>query len=373
MPQFIPSEKQNLARVRTGYERVVAHRVGMPFSYVAKGNGQVIDVNEKLKLLQIQYTESKDIVTIQYGETYSKNSSDSFHVTQKLVVNDLHLKSRFKEGDVLVYNTSFFSADPLSTQVDMGVGYMSTVAFQDNAGTFEDGCLISKSLVDPLAIQPVMVNTVVVDKDTTLHKAAMVGSEVRSIDPLMIFDEVDLGDEFGDDDETAAVLMTLNKSIPKAKYSGKVVKVEVFHRCEVTEMSPTMSKFVKNIISDKQSKANYGKSSTNSNTYKPAKPVVSTKIEGTRLDEDTVVFKFYIQQAFKMGAQDKIVFSSSLKSICSGVMEVAPETESGKHIDAMMSASSIQNRIVTSPIWHGSLEMIMEKIEDDVVNTYFSK
>ena len=77
-PQYIPAVKKSLARYRTGFDEVIAHRVGLPFSYVARDNGQVVEIDEDSKLLKIQYTGDKTIHVIQYGELYTKNSSESF-------------------------------------------------------------------------------------------------------------------------------------------------------------------------------------------------------------------------------------------------------------------------------------------------------
>ena len=368
MSQFIPTNGVSHARVRTGFERVVAHRVGMPFAYVAKENGKVLDKNDELKVLTIQYTKSKQKVLIEYGEQYSRNSSESFHVTQKPVVNKLNKGSRFKEGDVLVYNESFFSPDPFSNQVDLRIGVMSDVAFLDTANTQDDSCIVTKELSEKLTIEPVDTKVITIDKNIKLYKYAMIGDEVQSIDPIMVFDEVDLGDE-DTSTEVGVVMETLNKSLPKSPATGKVVNIEVFYRGDLKDMSPSLRTFIQKVNSTKNAIAKIAKS--NNIPYSAPGSIQSDKLEGKTLDINTVLIKYYIQEEVTMSTTDKVVFAGALKSVCAQVTDKSPMDEDGNKLDAIMGAMSVQNRIVLSPLWHGGLEKIMEKIEKDVLEAYF--
>ena len=46
-------------RVRTGYERVVAHRVTKTFAGIAQGKGKVTRIDENAKLVEVTYTDGK--------------------------------------------------------------------------------------------------------------------------------------------------------------------------------------------------------------------------------------------------------------------------------------------------------------------------
>jgi hypothetical protein len=368
---FLPVIGTNLSRVRTGYERVVAHRCSPPFAYVAKDDGRVVSINEQIKTMEIEY-KSGDKVVLEWGEAYSRNSSGSFYVTQKVVINEFIAGGRFKKGDVIVYNDSFFSNDPLSKQVDMRLGLFENVALMDNARTLDDGCFISKKLNKALTIEPVQSRVVTISKKTTLHKVAVVGTILKSIDPLMIFDEADLGDSFDESDDTAGIIMALNKSIPKAKFSGMVVQIEAFYRCDPSTMSDTVKKFVKSINKSKDARSEYSRNAVNADEFKHSKQLTADKFQGMNIGDDDVIIKYFIQQNIEMGSPDKIVFGGALKSICSGVTKETPMTQDGKEIQAVMSASSVWHRMTLSPLYHGSLETIMEKIEDNVVDMYFN-
>lgn len=370
MSQFIPTEGTNLARIRTGYERVVAHRVGMPFAYVAEEDGKILEVDESAKMVKVEYKSGKR-VAVDYGEVYSRHSSENFHVTQKLKVNGFETGNRVKKGEVIVYNESYFSADPLTKQVDMGLGFYANVALMDTSKTMEDADFITEKLNKALSIRPTMTREIMLKKSTIVHKVTPIGAEVKSKDPIMVFDESNLGDDFDERDDTMAILSTLNKAIPKAKYTGKVVKVEVFHRCEVSEMTDSLAKFVRAVNREKNAKAAAASGTANSSDHKPSKPLKSDKIDGKVLDDESVYIKYYIQQEHDMSSSDKVVFGAQLKSVCTSVTKKPPVTESGKEVDAVMGASSFYNRMCPSITFQGMLENVMEGIENLVVDAYF--
>ena len=58
-------------RIRTGYERVMAHRVSKLYAYPAEQDGKVIEDDKVAKLIKIQYKDGS-LHTIPYGEEYEK-------------------------------------------------------------------------------------------------------------------------------------------------------------------------------------------------------------------------------------------------------------------------------------------------------------
>ena len=369
--QYIPTTHSDRARFRTGFERVTAHRVGMPFAYVAEEDGKVLDINDQIKMVTVEYKSGKR-VAVEYGEIYTRHSSENFYITQPVALNDISVNKRFRRGDVLLYNSAFYHNDPYDTQVDQHLGILATVAFIDGSKTLEDANYMSPELSEKLSIKPVMMRGIKLTKNTVVHQTAVIGTELKSTDPLMIFDEADFGDLNLDADKLA-LMANLNKSIPKAKYTGKVVKIEVFHKCPISEMSPSLAKVIRSATSIKNAKANYSSNTANSSEFKPGKPLEhSDKLDGFTIDNDTVYLKFYIQQQLKETSSDKVVFGAQLKSVSTSISKYPAVTESGRKVDAVMSATSVYNRMVPSAIYHGSMETIMEKLEENVLAAYDS-
>ena len=63
----IPTEHSDVYRVRTGYERVVAHRVTKTFAGIAQGKGKVTNVDYKI-LVKYQFPMGK-VKRMGFGQT----------------------------------------------------------------------------------------------------------------------------------------------------------------------------------------------------------------------------------------------------------------------------------------------------------------
>lgn len=370
MGQYVATNKSGVSRVRTGYEKVIAHHSRMPFAYPAENDGSIIDIDEDLNLMKIRYKDGS-IYVLNYGEQYTKASG--FYSTQNLVVNNLKAGDKFKKGDILIYNSGYFTADPFGTQVNLNHGRMANVAMVELADTMEDSDRLTRKLVEDLVIQPVHVRDIIIDKNTTVHEIAKVGTELRSTDALLVFDDSTLPPEYAADEDLLNSLIKLNRSIPKAKYDSKVVKIEVLHKVDTSELSDSIKKIVRYATKDKEGKAKYAQSSgaMNADSYHTDDVYKNNKYNGKDIDENAVIIKFYLQQSLGMNAGDKVVFAGSLKSVTSKVVEDTMMTEDGSlEVEACMSNSSQLNRIVLDAPLMGTLNRVLETMEKEILNIY---
>lgn len=303
-------------------------------------------------------------------------------VTQKM---ELTVKQgdTFKRGDILCYNNEYFQKDPFTKQVDWKHGVHANVALIDNNKTYEDSSAITESLSEKLQIQPVQVRTITLTKNTFVHECAKEGDVVGVNDFLMIFEDATIADTIsikgGKDgnqqyQEALTQLAELNRSTPKAKIAGKIVKMDAFYSCPINEMHPTLAKIVKESIKMKNTRAKFSKGALNAANHSESNILAKgTKFRGVMFEEDTVVIQFFIQESINAGTGDKLVLDSSLKTVISYTLDSTPVTESGIEIDALFSATSIGNRIVNSPVLVGGGERVMEKLEQDCLDMYFGK
>jgi len=369
--QYVPTQHKDMARLRTGYERVVAQRSQPPFAYIATDDGKVLDVNLDTETLTVQYKKA-GLYTVSFRQEFSKNGGGGFYVTQNMALNTSP-GSIFKKGDVLVYNSDFFIKDVNDGAIDLSIGVFANVAFLEGAGQNEDGSVISEDLAKKLSFNPVQVRKLSIKRNTVIHKVAKPGTFVKSIDPIMIFDESDISSMEYKDKDMLDIISALNKSTPKAKYSGTIVKIEAFYKSEISEMNDSVRKFINSI--NRVNKARHTHASNSKNSYEFNKPgsITNDKIDGQLLDEETIMLKFYIQQDLSMIAGDKLVYDGALKSIISTVMEKESTSEDGTVVvDAMMSAMAINNRMVLSPLFSGAFENILKGVEDNAVDMYFN-
>lgn len=112
LPHYVPTRESDVGLVRTGYEQVVAHRVTLPFSYAAQDNGTILKMDDTTKTMVIAYRNGTKHA-VHYGEDYTNNGGGGFYITQKIAVNKGFKEgSSVKKGDVILYNSEFFTPDP---------------------------------------------------------------------------------------------------------------------------------------------------------------------------------------------------------------------------------------------------------------------
>ena len=367
----VPSVTTDPSRVRTGYERIVAHRVGRTFAGIAQQDGKITNIDDKEQLIEVTY-ENGDTDIFPFGEKYTE--FEGVGVTQDLVPV-VTLGEKVKQGSVITYNKGFFTYDPRAKQVDMTIGLQANVAMIEMDTNLEDASEISPDLAERLSIRPTQARHVVLDRHSLVHRCVQVGDNVTTNDQLMVFEEDPTLDNTGTlkvDEETMKLLGDLNSRIPTAKFNGKIVKIEAHYACEIADMNPTLATIVRTAIAGQNRAAKLAAGTTSVEEYPPAAPLpVGTKYKGTEFTADTVMLSFYIQETEHTTLGDKIVVGLQLKNTISNVMPQPYYTEEGVPVDVMFSASSANRRIVTSPTLLGVSNRIMEHVEKSIVDMYF--
>lgn len=368
----IPTKCVDKSRIRTGYERLIAHRCGRKFAGIAEKNGQVIEVNNDAKIARVKY-EDGTIDAFEFGEIYTEY--EGFHVTQE-VICPVTKGQKFKKGEVITYNKGYFNQDPTTGQLDYSIGVLANVAFLEYDTTLEDSIEISPRLSDKLSIRPVNTRVVTLPSKSLIHSCVSVGDHVSNTDPLLVFEEepVDGSVLNTDDQETMSILGDLNRKTPKAKFSGKVVKIEAYFGCPTSKMHRTLASIVKSSIATNDLKTELAAGSIVEDEFPPCTVLPKgTKYKGVYFDEDTVCLIFYIQEEIKHSTGDKLVLMNQLKCTCAGVFPNEVYSESGVYIDAFFSQIAVGNRVVMSPMLYGVASRCLEKAEEDVLKIYFGE
>lgn len=362
-------------RIRTSYERVVSHLLKMPFVFMSEDAGKVVDINEELGIIKIEYNNGKRYA-IEYGNLMSRYSAAGMFIRQSVVVHSKVKRNlKFNKDEPIVFNINFFQEDPFSNQIIMKIGYRAKIALMDTDGTIDDSNMISAALSKKLAFHPIHDRQIVLSKDFAIHSFVEVGTKVNAVTPLLIFEEYTDSFDFdnsGYDEETLNLIKKLNRKTPKAEYTGIISDIKVQYTSPLNTMSESMQKFIKHIDKKVNKKASY-----TSDTHNPTPanaPIEHTdKLGFVDLDEDTVIITFYIQDEYTSKQGDKLTFAFQGKSVTSNVFEDPVFTEDGKiEIEGFFSKSSVMNRIILSPIINGTGAMVMEKAHNDIVDLYFN-
>lgn len=374
LSHYLATAKNDVSRIRTGFEKVVAHRARLPFAYAAEEDGVIEKLDNEAQVLVVKYKSGKS-TAIHFGEEYTNNGGGGFYCTQNITINNFKEKDKFNRGDIIVYNERFFTPDPYSKQVDWNIGVLANLVIIDNDSTLDDGNTISEKLAKDLEFDPVHVRDIILTKSTTIHKYAAVGTTVVNTDPLLIFDQSAITDDmFGKLENDAVDLLTkLNRKTPRAKFSGKIVKIDIFYKCPANELSDSIKGLVGVVYKEKNKQYKAATGTHNTEEFIPDLQIKYTDRLGmTDLDNETVILRFYIQQNMGMNAGDKIEFDSSLKSVSTKISKIGWDVEDGSVLcDGLFSGIGISNRIVASPIITGIANRLLEKLEQDVLKMYF--
>ena len=78
LSHYVATNQGDVSRVRTGFEKVVAHRTNPPFAYCADEDGTVEKIDENKGIMTVRYKSGK-VVAMDCGELYTSNSSNGFY------------------------------------------------------------------------------------------------------------------------------------------------------------------------------------------------------------------------------------------------------------------------------------------------------
>lgn len=368
---LVPVKQYDRLRVRTGYERIVAHRCSRIFAGVAEEDGKVTKIDDKAKLVEVTYKSGrKDVFT--FGESYTE--FQSFEVTNRVAL-DVKMGQSFKKGDIITHNTDYFHKDHDTGQVDFSIGSLANVALMESDATTEDSCEISERLSKKLTMYPTNERVVVLSAKSLVHYCAKVGDHVIPTDNLMIFEESPMTQSmFTADDDTLSMIADLNKATPHANHQGEIVKIDAYYGCEIKDMSPTLQPIVKAAVDEKIRRSKLASETDKADEY-PTSSIIAkdSKYKGTMFTEDTVMLIFHIKEAIPHGTGDKLVLCNQLKCTCCGVFPKKLYTESGVEVDMLFSARAMNKRIVLSAPLTGIASRILERVEDDICKEWFGE
>lgn len=346
--------------LRTGYEQVVAHRTGDLFATAAKANGKVISVSDTGAVVEYDNGEKKGI---EIGRRYGKVGDLSI---PHEIVTSLKEGQKFKEGDILAYNTGFFEQDLLNpSNIVWKSSIIVKTALLESPETFEDSSSISLRVSEKLKMRATKVKNVVVSFNQNVHKIVKPGTAVESEDILCIIeDEITANTELFDE-ESLDTLKVLGAQTPQAKVKGVVERIEVYYHGDKEDMSESLRTLA--TASDRElakRQRSVGKEAFTGSVND------NFRIEGDPIGLDTACIRFYITSDVPAGLGDKGVFGNQMKTVFGNIMTEEIVTESGVVVDAFFGANSIFNRIVNSPFIIGTTTTLLDVIGKKAVEIY---
>lgn len=87
---IIPTKEQSVPLISTGMEKAIKHTLSSDFIFIAKEDGEVVDIDDKAKIATLKYKSGK-LAYIDYDVRLAKNSNGG--LTNFIFFNKAHLKS----------------------------------------------------------------------------------------------------------------------------------------------------------------------------------------------------------------------------------------------------------------------------------------
>jgi hypothetical protein len=353
----VPIKHQTRPLVGNGSEKSLVHMIGSDFAFKADQDGVVAEMDDKLGLMTIKYEDGKvDVVDL--SDAIANNRGGGFYIRNRKVT-ELKKGSRFKAGQVLAHDPSYFSKDEDGDHV-FTVGRLTKVALLGGDFTIEDSSLITESFKEAMSMDIVMRKAVTLGAQSNVEKVARKGQHVKTGDTLIVYDAsfedvgankllAKVGEELGQ------AIEELGKNVIQSKHTGTVVDVRVLWNRELEEMSPSLRKLIESYVASvrrREQKARKVRTAPGARTFAPvplAKLPPDARVNGQQFDG--VVVEFYVEHAMPMGVGDKVGFDTAMKTIVSDVIpqEEYPYTarRPGEPIEAILSPLSVISRMTT--------------------------
>ena len=334
---------------RTGTESVVADYCNSSkFAITAKKPGKVTKRTDEY--ITVEYDDGTT-ETHKYGLQFGTSAGT---IIPMPTVCEVKEGEKFKIGKPLIYNTDFFEKDPFD--VDGGLclkfGIPVIVRFVDNRSTIEDSTAISKQLAEKMSIDVTHKRVVVVKFTDEIYDLVKVGAWVHQEDSLCKLLDSSAAALVSNIDEVEDTLDALDRKTPRAKYAGRIDKIDIYYHGEKEEMSSSLRKYVT------QSDANLAKSTPDGKAIN-GDVKDNYRVDGKQLLPNTAAIIVHITDNEPMGSSDKLVFGTQLKSTVTRVMTEVVTTEDGHYVDATFGTKSLENRLVYGVYLQLTLNMVL--------------
>ena len=344
--------------ISNGVDEVVPAYLTEEFSYVAREDGSVLDMNENYMIIQYKSGKKK---AVNIGHKPSFNSGSGFYVDNKLTSN-FEVGDNFKEGDVLAYHEKFMSKD-VTGMVRMNVGPLAKVAFAGLYATYEDAGLVTTKMSKKLETKLMMMQSQKLTAMDDIESIVKVGTEVEIGDPLIIFGLGDTGDKSVDNflkafqNADSNDVLNNAKRIYRAKHAGTVADVRIYTTKSLDKLSPSLYDIISNHFKENiQKRKILDKYDKTDSVYKmetlfdlPTEPLKGTTIKGQTCD---VLVEIYIEHADEASVGDKLAIYGASKQVLSEVvpegLEPYSETRPEEEVSLFVAPSAILKRMIPS-------------------------
>ena len=339
----IPVKDQCPMLISTGMDSTIQYRTCDDYSVVAKMDGEVVDVNNNLKLITVKYKDGSTRC-IDLAPKMAKNGGAGMYLKKELT-SKLKKGDKFKQDDILAWDPMFFSDNEFMGN-RLVQGTLIHTAIAGNGATYEDSMFCTYQMSRRMASEITMCKMIIVGKTANLDHIVKRGDPIKLGDELIRFetayDDAELNRLLaGIRDDLHEEIVNLGKTKIIAKYEGWIDDVVCYPTISTEEMSPTLAKVVKQCQKFDKDREAYLNKVDPKHAKTPLKagclmtkptdivaPDVYGKIDGEDVT-DAVMFKIYITYLDEMSDGDKVVHQTANKGTIGDMIPLGyePRTE----------------------------------------------
>lgn len=368
---MVRTEDSDPLLVTNGADQALPYMTIDKFAYKAKSSGKIKEITPEYIIVEYDNGE-KEYINLK--ETVEKNSDGGFYVPLKLdSVEGLKVGSKISPNQILAYDkTSFSNSIGESDNLAYNIGKLTKVAIINTDEGFEDSGICSEGLSKKLATRIIKKVDHIIDKDANIFKMVKVGDSVEVEDSLIVWQDPH------DEEEANALIKLLadkesvselGRKTLKSEISGRVADIKIYRTVELDELSDSLRKIVKAYEAPiKELKAKLDENGINSKDL-PATYRLDTTGKLKKAD-NAIFIEFYLEYTDTVAVGDKITYYSANKATIKNIIpeEDAPYTDfrPNEKIDAFVSETSIDKRMVCSSIIYGSLQKLLVELDRSI-------
>jgi len=243
----VPVKDAAPSLVSNGYDEAVQFHLSDDFVINAEEDGKVIDVNEELGFIVVEYKSGKTRAINTKPEVV-KNSNGGFFLSNQLTPTHTKVGEKFKKDEPLAYHDKYFKYSKMNG-LRYSVGPIAKIAFMSSYNTYEDAGLCTESFADRMKSSMVYQETAKFKKNNNILDMVKIGDHVNIGDPLIKFDVSVEDNELAKylsklSEDNAALLEEETKSDIKTSHAGKVIDIKVYTLLDPSNLSPSLGKIV---------------------------------------------------------------------------------------------------------------------------------
>ena len=371
--------EQDPLLVSNGADQALPYLTSDTFAHKAKWNAVVEEItNDYMIIANKSNPKEKEFIDLR--EKVEKNSDGGFFITIKLDTFKNYKKGdSIKAGDIVAYDKSSYSDTVGVGNLAYNIGTLTKIAIMHTDKGFEDSAIISQSLSEKMASEIVLQVDVLMDAKDIDIQCIEVGKELHEGEVIMSY-RAALEDQDATDiinkmvqknvgSDSKELMDEIGKIKVKSKVTGKLQDIKVYSTIPTSEMSKSLASFVNkyNGPVDKM-KSKLGKLGIDGSQYGTSG--VLPPVGKLKHCEGKVLVEFYIKYYDKMSVGDKLVYFSALKGV---VKEIFPEGKEpyseyrpDEKVHSFLPVGSINARMVTSVLTHGSINKVLIELDRHV-------